>query len=171
MTKQNNRRGYAQEIKGFFNIPGLSLHYRDRKKCIIYVSENGGDIFVDLPGETIGILRSDQGHHSYKDCKSILHFVITDYLIITKVLLRDNRQARRWFNKVAKANLVYGGKPFSEFFTETGAINWDEVEKVTGESKDLIAFLIDDEDIGSWKGYNPFTDPQLGLREWIEKDE
>lgn len=164
MKKCINRRGHVRWLEESYGIDKFSLHYRDRAGCIIYATRN--DIFVDVPGET-RVMRSDKGNHHYKGFKTILPFTIPNYLIITKVLLKDNKAARRWFNKIVKKNFIYAGKSFENYFTPSGAIDWAEVEKMSEQPKDFITFLIDDEDNSSWKGYNPFSDTQLGLSNWL----
>ena len=135
---------------------GISSVYRDRLGCIIYISKDKQDIYVDVPGEEATLCSDDSksGGVSYYKFTP-LHYMIVKYLEITKVWLRNNKQARRWLNRFIKNNFIYSGKLFKEYFLPSGEINWDLVinDSVVNDLDDLKSTLFG-EGI-NWCGYNP----------------
>lgn len=146
-----NRKGIQRVLTQDFEWPGISLHYRDKFSCIVYVSEDYSEMYIDTPddSETISINNPIPGKHSVPQ----LMYALLAYIRATKVVLKNNKKARQFVNKVLKDNFVFYGKRFGEFFLDDGEIDWDLVMEVTGLDFGKIVFLIND-DI-DWGGYCP----------------
>ena len=149
-----NRKGFARETILSFGWEGISEHYRDKSGCIIYLSSDKSNIYIDVPND-VGSLSSDDSKESgiaYYG-KTPLTYMVADYLRITKVMLRNNKRARRWFNSKVKNNFYYAGRLFKEYFLPDGRVNWSLIIQVDGDSDHVYCILFG-EGI-DWKGYDP----------------
>ena len=151
----NNRRGFARDIIRSFGWKSISKHYRDKSGCIIYLSDDLSDIYIDLPWEE-GTLSSDDSKNSgtkyYKGTP--LLYMMADYLRITKVVLRKNKRARRWLNRIIKNTFRYAGKLFKEYFLPDGTVNWTLLMQACEITLDDLVFIMKCDGI-DWKGYDP----------------
>ena len=150
----------------FVGWSGISEHYRDRKGCIMYLSEDRQDIYVDIPFDDEW-LSSDDSVHRGVGCfrKTPLLFMMADYLRITKVMLRSNKRARRWFNNVVKNNFHYAGRLFKEYFLPDGRVDWTLVIEAAEITLPQLEFIMKCDGI-KWNGYDPLRD----CKEYQEDD-
>ena len=145
-----NRNGLVRRLLNFCEWPGIELHYRDKKGCIIYISKNYSELYIDTPYDEETIYTVDL----FKRDIPILLYSIISFLKITKVMLKENKRARRFVNKVMKKKFTYDGISFRECFDNRGEIDWIKVQCLTKLDKETIKFIVLDEyELGN---YNPF---------------
>jgi len=153
-----NRKGIQNELIKHKEWKGIAeQHYRDKKSCIIYVSEDYTEIYVDTKedDETIST------NPIFTTCHPLI-FAMISYLKVTKILLKNNKRARKWLNSCLKANFVFCDKPFGDYFLDNGEVNWKLVVSETKTDIDRLIFVITDD---TWKWYCPLDtiEKQLGI--------
>lgn len=162
----SNRKGLAKDLVEFSEWSGISRHYRDKTGCIIYLSEDLADIYVETLCDVERISSDDSVHSGVGHYeKTPLLFMMADYLRITKVMLRSNKQARRWFNNAVKNNFHYAGRLFKEYFLPDGRVNWTLVIEAAEITLPQLEFIMKCDGI-KWNGYDPLRD----CKEYQEDD-
>ena len=149
-----NRKWRPASITEFYEWGKIIKTYRDKTGCIIYVSDNYLDVYVDIPNDG-DMISSDESVSSGVNCygHTPLAYMMMIYLKITKIWLRKNKVARRWLNRVVKNKLFFEGRPFKDYFFSDGQVNWKLVAETARLSPSDLLFLSYDVD---WEGYDPF---------------
>lgn len=152
-----NRKGIQKELISHEGWGGIAEHYRDRKSCIIYVSSSCSEIYIDTGKQDEIISTSPM----LTTCHPLI-FAMISYLKVTRVLLKDNKRARRWLNKLIKTNFEFCNKSFGEYFLDGGEVNWKLVISDTKTDVDKLLFVIKDD---NWEEYCPLgaIEKQLNL--------
>ena len=153
-----NRKGFARDLMFYFGWDNIYAHYRDRSGCIIYMSGDRSDVYIDTPRD-VGSLSSDDSKCSGVEYygETPLLYMMADYLRITKVMLRNNKRARRWFNFMVKNNFHYAGKLFKEYFLPDGRVNWTLLINAAKITLPQLEFVMKCDGI-KWNGYDPLKD-------------
>jgi len=164
----SNRKGLIKSLISRFGLENLRRCYRSKNGVLIYTTEDFSNIFVDLPKDD-EYFQSDLGN-ALIDEKTVLPYVIPNYLRIVKVLLRNDKLGRTVFNDIVKSNFVFAGHLFGEFFTTSGNLDFNKIVEVSECSKEILDYAISDEINNSeWGGYNPYKDRQLNLLTWLSE--
>lgn len=150
-----NRKGLANHLITFYEWGSITSCYRDKRGCIIYLSGDKSEIIVDILMDREIICSDDSKNNGIKYySKTPLLYMMARYLRITKVMLKNNKRARRWFNSMIKNNFHYAGKLFKDYFLPNGEVNWPlfiEKSKVTLPHLERIMLCEGVE----WEGYDP----------------